>query len=516
MAKCARNMERSLRFGFGLGFFGALSWVAVVSCSDTPVGAVNGDGGARDGAGEPRDALPPLEPDAMLANSYCALPGSVVSTTQGMAVVAGGDPSLPDMSWLTVPVGYCVHHFANVPETRQLRVSPSGDLFVASPSASTAGSERKTGLGAILVLPDDDHDGLADSQIQFLPEKGATTGLSQTQGLTFRGGYFYYQDSATIRRLAFAPNDRAPSAPSEPVTTITVTQSSDHWPKVFDMAQDGSFYVTNGSDQGEGCLTTRPPIGAVFQVGPDGIPSVVTKGFRNPIALRCEDKHNVCLVAELAKDGSGGAGGREKLVPVHQGDDWGFPCCATTNVPYSGMEFQDNGQFVKPSDCAGVTQETVSFEIGHTPFGIDFETSAWQAPWTDRAFVALHGDVGTYIGSRVVAVALDPTTGLPLPSSDLGDGSSGAPNMMDFVTGWDDGHQDHGRATAVAFGLDGRLYVGDDTFGEIFWVAPVTLLRPNVPVPEASPADASDSSLDDAFPDDAFPGDAFSIDAASD
>ena len=28
--------------------------------------------------------------------------------------------------------------------------------------------------------------------------------------------------------------------------------------------------------------------------------------------------------------------------------------------------------------------------------------------------------------------------------------------MMDFVTGWDDGHQDHGRATAVAFGDDGR------------------------------------------------------------
>ena len=47
--------------------------------------------------------------------------------------------------------------------------------------------------------------------------------------------------------------------------------------------------------------------------------------------------------------------------------------------------------------------------------------------------------------------------------------------MMDFVTGWDDRTLSHGRATALAFGADGRLYIGDDTHGEIFWVAPVGL-----------------------------------------
>ena len=76
-----------------------------------------------------------------------------------MAVVAGGDAHLPDLSWLTVPAGFCVHHFANVAETRQLRVSPSGDVFAASPSQPTAGGESKHGRGAIVVLPDDDHDG---------------------------------------------------------------------------------------------------------------------------------------------------------------------------------------------------------------------------------------------------------------------------------------------------------------------------------------------------------------------
>jgi len=70
---------------------------------------------------------------------------------------------------------------------------------------------------------------------------------------------------------------------------------------------------------------------------------------------------------------------------------------------------------------------------------------------------------------------------LPLPSSDLESGTSETPNMMDFVTGWDQGSSfanDHGRATAVGFAADGRLYIGDDTKGEIVWVAPIGLMRP--------------------------------------
>jgi glucose/arabinose dehydrogenase len=465
-----------------------------VSCKTDSTHAIARDAGRRDGAirdaqtvTTPDSALPVLDPGAMRPGSYCALPGSLVGMEHGMGVVPGGDPALPNLSWLSVPTGYCAHHFANVPETRQLRASPSGDIFVASPSMPTAGGERDLGQGAILVLPDDDHDGVADSTLTFLAN------LPSTQGLTFAAGYFYFQDDVSLKRVAFKPGDRTPSAAVETVTTMAdkdAQQFPFHWPKLVDVAKDGSVYFTNGSDQGELCYSPKerakyPPSGVVFKVSPDGKLSVVAQGFRNPIALRCEKDKNLCFVVELAKDGSGAAGGREKLVPVRQGDDWGFPCCATRNTPYEEQVFQDQappfaGQLLKPSDCAGVTPENVSFEIGNTPFGIDFENGSWAAPWGDRAFVALHGAVGTFIGSRVVAIALDPATGLPLPSSNL-PGQSAAPNMLDFATGWDDGSTMHGRATAVAFGDDGRLYIGDDTHGEIFWVAPVGLMRSSTP-----------------------------------
>jgi glucose/arabinose dehydrogenase len=425
-----------------------------------------------------KDALPPVPADAMVTGSYCALPGSVVAQGQDSAVVPGGDPSLPDLSWLQIPPGFCAHYFASVLETRQVRFSPSGDLFVASPSTPTTGG-ASGGMGKVVVLPDDDHNGLFDKEITFLDN------MPSTQGMTFARGYFYVQDGVTIKRVPFKSGDRTPSAPVQTVTTITAQQASEHWPKALDLDRNGTLYIANGSTQGATCVSPAIPLakrdfnGAIFKLGSGTTNSLVAQGFRNPIALRCEANHDVCLVAELAKDGSGSEGGREKIVPIRQGDDWGFPCCATANVPYSDTTYQDPGNVGKTPDCSHTTPENVSFEIGHTPFGLDFETGNWPAPWTDRVFVTLHGDVGSWVGARVVAIALDPATGLPLPATELDGG--GEPNLMDFATGWDDGRQDHGRPAAVTFAPDGRMFIGNDMNGQIVWIAPIGLMRPASP-----------------------------------
>ena len=46
-----------------------------------------------------------------------------------------------------------------------------------------------------------------------------------------------------------------------------------------------------------------------------------------------------------------------------------------------------------------------------------------------------------------------------------------------FATGWDDGSREHGRPAAVAFAADGRLFLGNDNNGDIFWIAPLDLAR---------------------------------------
>jgi hypothetical protein len=423
--------------------------------------------------------------DGPIAPTYCDLPGSLVFASGGKTLlISGGNSNAPSLTWLTLPQGFCAHYFGHVTSARQIRFAPGGELFVASPSSPCAGGANSVppiGYGALVVLADDNHDGYADGDA--LPHADGSTQslnlfknkLPSTQGIMFTPGFIYYQDLApgeslpggtAIKRLPYATGQRVATGTPEEIAKITVYQSYDHWPKTLDIADDGTIFVGNGGDQGEECnseVFPRPFVGGVLEIGGSnpmgGTP--YAQGFRNPIALRCQHGHNLCFASELALDGSGGSGGREKLVPIHKGDDWGFPCCATTNLPYEDVSGTPN--------CGHVAKESVSFAIGDTPFGLDFEPGFWPAPYKNSIFVTLHGAVGSWIGARVVAIPTD-GAGMPIPSSDLGTST-----FDNFATGWDDQLFDHGRPAAIAFSKDGRVFIANDTDGDIFWMAPVGL-----------------------------------------
>jgi glucose/arabinose dehydrogenase len=343
-----------------------------------------------------------------------------------------------------------------------MRFAPGGELFVASPMGVTTGGGAG-GLASIVYLPDDNRDGYADSTSIF------KSMLSQTQGILFTKTYFYYQDNTKILRIPYQAGDRWPRADGELVADITYSTSGLHWPKPLDQADDGTIYVGNGGDQGEICDPARPTRGGIVRLdgSPGGLP--IVKGFRNPIGVRCQRGHNKCFAVELATDYSADEGGREKLVPIREGDDWGYPCCATKDVPHIEVK--------NTADCSHVVPEDVSFLIGDTPFSFDFEPGKWPLPYRGNAFVPLHGTAGPWLGARLVSVAVDLDTGDLLPSTTLGGVSGG---MRNFATGWDDGTLMHGRPAAVTFAEDGRLFLANDNNGDIFWIAPFELERSSV------------------------------------
>jgi glucose/arabinose dehydrogenase len=274
-------------------------------------------------------------------------------------------------------------------------------------------------------------------------------------------------------RMPYNTGDRKPSGASVQVADINVYTSVLHWPKTMDIADDGTIYVGNGGDQGETCVTPHPFHGGILSIdpapgGPNPNGVQIAKGFRNPIAVRCQRGHDHCFALELALDYSYGQGGREKLVPIRQGDDWGFPCCATQNLPYVGTP--------AGTDCSGVAADTNGFFIGDTPFGVDFEPGTWPSPWNHQVFVALHGSCcGIFQGARIVAIPTD-ANGMPTPSNNLANEMTDV-GMVDFATGWYDDTTNmqtgNGRPAAVAFSGDGRLFVANDNSGVIFWIAPM-------------------------------------------
>ncbi len=471
-ASPSSRVNSALLLALALLSFGCNSSRQVLGVDASSQDATIGDGGSHDALAQtdvlaiPEASIPDVnrgEAPPPMAN-FCDLPGSVVWSGGLPSVVPGGSGSLPDLTWMHLPDGFCSHFFANVPETRQLRFSPSGDLFVSSPSTATAGG-ASGGLGAVVVLPDDNHDGLADSTVTYMSK------LAITQGLLFHDGNFYYQNGTSILRTPYANGDRAPTGPSTQVIDVAIYTSPVHWAKVLDVDDNGNIYVTNGGDEGETCDPTvsgpmRPFHGGILRI--DGTPNgePVAKGLRNAYALRCAKGTGMCFGVELSRDFAAGLGSREKLFPVEKGDDWGFPCCATANTPYS--------DYTNPTpDCSTVSAEEDSFIIDHTPFALDFEEGFWSGTWKYRAFVGLHGYVGSWVGARIVGIATDPRTGWPVNAMEATEDAS--TSMQDFATGWDDGRNDHGRPAAVTFAPDGRLFVGNDMNGDIFWIAPAKL-----------------------------------------
>jgi glucose/arabinose dehydrogenase len=478
-------------------------WSAFVALSAAVPGAMFAACGGTTGA-DPGDAAAEgasdrsvfdrtvVHRDGSFGGPFCDLPGSVVFQSSGvMTVVAGGPPNTPDLTWLTLPAGFCAHYFAHVNVARQIRFAPGGELFVASPTTFTTGGGYD-GLAEIVVLADDNLDGYADGDALPHPDQSAQnlsvflSGLASTQGILFAPGFFYYQDHTRIMRLPYQAGDRTPESSGTQVADITIYSSYGHWPKSMDIADDGTIFVGNGGDQGESCdpaAFPRPFHGGILKLdgSPGGTP--VAQGFRNPIAVKCQHGTNRCFASELALDGSSFEGGREKLVPIRQGDDWGYPCCATANVPYSGAS---------SANCSSVAPDNVSFIIGNTPFGFDFEPGLWPAPYTNSILLALHGGFVTWTGARVVMIATD-ASGMPIPTSDLDSGSAPPPN---FATGWDDASHKHGRPADVMFAPDGRMFLANDQTGDIVWFAPVGLNGPALPEGGLDAGDASDATND--------------------
>jgi glucose/arabinose dehydrogenase len=410
---------------------------------------------------------------------------SGASGASGSAGAGGGaavkfcDLPAPDEPGLKVPEGFCVRRFANVEEGRVLRIAPNGDVFVAVPAAFTPGG-ASGGLGAIVVLPDDNHDGQSEGHIVYAGDQtspdpascatheGNEADLYCVHGLAFADGYLYYTRSDELRRFPYAAGDRsAPQAAGELVSMLGGNGSSDiRWTHTVDRAQDGTLYVSRGRQESSTCTDASMGLGALLSIQAGaGVPmpttfSVSSTGYRNPMYLRCSPTSPHCFANELSGDGWSGVGGREKMVVIKDGDVWGYPCCVGKGMPF--------GSGVPAGLCDTLSEELISINLHDTPFGLDFETGRFPAPFTNGAFVALHGSFGSWEGTALSYLTVDPATSLPTGE------------LVPFATGWGSSPSAgvDGRATDVAFAPDGRMFVLDDTSGGVWWIAPVDLEAP--------------------------------------
>lgn len=398
----------------------------------------------------------------------CTIADIPAATGAPFCDLPGTDP--PEVR---VPAGFCVRRFAPAPivEARVLAFAPNGDLFVAAPSQSTVGGANG-GPGGIFVLPDDDKNGVADAVLPFagtFPSDGRACAaleadpksLACVHGLLFFDNYLYFTRSDEVRRLGYVSGDRrARSDESELVARIGGARIPDHrFAHTLERTRDGEILVSRGRGDSNECSDEQMARGAVLAIDPRRplpvAPSLVADGFRNPMYLRCSPSScGDCYASELSGDDWDGVGGREKLSLLgRRGESWGYPCCVGQSEPHPTH---------RAHDCAGVGRELVAIPLHDTNFGLDFDRGGFPAPYTHGLFVALHGVFTSFGGTGVVFVPTDPRTKRPV-------GPASA-----FATGF----APNGRATDAVFAPDGRLFVADDTTGNVYWIAPRTLRAP--------------------------------------
>ena len=379
-----------------------------------------------------------------------------------------------DAPEVQVPADFCVREFTTAPihEARVLRFAPNGDLFVSAPSMPTVGGALG-GPGAIMVLPDDDHDGRADAQLTYagpFPSEGRPCAglesdpknLACVHGLSFADGYLYFTRSDEVRRVPYVAGDRvAPAAAGELVANLGGARIPDvRWTHTLERTKGGSLYVSRGRMDATVCNDEEMSRGVVFALHVEEkgrlplVPEVVADGFRNPMYLRCSPSScGDCYASELSGDNWDGVGGHEKLSLLTKGESWGYPCCIAHGIPHPDIGTRD---------CSKIGRELAAIPLHDTNFGLDFDRGGFPEPYRHGLFVALHGVFTSFGGTAVVWLPAHPVSLRP-----FGEAKS-------FVKGF----APTGRATDVAFAPDGRLFIADDTAGKIYWVAPRTLRAP--------------------------------------
>ena len=421
----------------------ATAALALAACSATPPtpGASDaGDGGsgdARDGGTRDGGGTDGGIPSGTV---FCDLPGGAATG-------------------LTVPADLCIHKFAQLKTPRVLAFAPGGEVFVASPSAFTAGG-APAGIGGIYALADDDGDGVADAPAIY----ARSADLSTVHGLAFVSDHeLVYTVGDAVYALPYASGQRTGDTTARAKLAGLPTGGASRFTHTLATGADGSLYVSTGQTDNDQCPATIR-VGAVLRVGPGHDPAgdVVVSGCRNPMYLRCAPWG--CYAAELTGDGWSGIGGAEKLIEVKDGADYGYPCCIDHGVP--------NPQLSPPPSpapgCSQVAVSVQSYPLHDTPFGFDFDVPRrWPAPYTGGLFIAMHGSFfNHWAGERVGWAPVDATT--HRPTADLATLVGGFGMTGPVV----------GRPADARFSPDGRLFIADDQGGGVYWIAPRTLKKP--------------------------------------
>jgi glucose/arabinose dehydrogenase len=322
---------------------------------------------------------------------------------------------------ISLPNGFSIAVYADVPNARSLALSDTGTLFVGTRDADKVYA-------------------VVDSDVTVI-----ASGLTMPNGVTFRNGSLYVAEVNRVLRFDAIEDDL--TNPSYTIVNDAFPSDTSHGWKFIRFGPDGKLYVPVGAPCNV-CL--KDGYAAIMRMNPDGTDlEVFASGVRNTVGFDWHPETGELWFTDNGRDWLGDDLPPDELnhAPVH-GMHFGFPYCHGT-VP--DPEFTDRA-------CAEFTKPALELGPHVASLGMRFYTGdMFPDYYKNGIFIAEHGSWNrkTPIGYRVMFVKFE---------------NNRPVSYEVFAEGWLRDSLSWGRPVDVEIMKDGSLLISDDKAGMIYRV----------------------------------------------
>jgi len=353
----------------------------------------------------------------------------------------------PLATYPAVPPGFRVDVFAHdLAGPRLLRVSPSGDLFVAEMLA-----------GRVRVLRAADGAHVAERKEVF------ATGLDLPHGIAFYPPgpdpqWVYVGETNAVVRFPYRNGDMTARGDPQTLVATLIPGSGGHVTRDVAFSLDGKqmfVSVGSGSNVAEGDSDERDRADVLVFDPEGGGRQVFASGIRNCVGLAVHASTGDVWCSTNERDGLGDDLVPDYITRVRRGGFYGWPWY------YLGDHEDPRHKGERPELAGTAIVPDVLLQAHSASLQMTFyDATAFPAKYRGGAFASLHGswNRARRTGPKVIAVSV--VNGVPTGEYE------------DFMTGFVvDDDAVWARPVGVAVARDGALFVSEDGNGTVWRIA---------------------------------------------
>lgn len=346
---------------------------------------------------------------------------------------------------LIVPDGFTLSLLTDeVPDARQLALSPQGILYVGSFKSGKlyavlpASKSQKASLEKTLKRA-------VKSKVRIIAEN-----LLMPSGLSFIGDDLYV--GAVNKIIKFSDIDtqlkQSSKLPNSSIVSSALPDKTHHGWKYLSTGPDGNLYIPIGAPCNI-CLSENPLFASIQKMNPEtGVMTAYAQGVRNSVGLAWHPVTGNLWFSDNGRDMLGDDVPPDEINELSQaGSHFGYPYVHAGDIPDPEFGAHKNPQnFIPP---------VYKVQAHSATLGLSFNTAKkFPHKYHNALFIAEHGswNRSSKVGYQVSVLRWEGEQAI----------------YEVFISGWLDKEDNWGRPNDVLFTAEGDLLISDDKAGAIY------------------------------------------------